>query len=50
MHGWHRYNEGEEIINNRVQEPVDHCALGHVLDRLEPVVDVQLRGHEDETV
>lgn len=49
VHRWHRNNEREQIIDNSIQKPIEQCFLGHVLDRLEFVIDVKLWSHLDET-
>lgn len=37
---WHSNDEGEEVINDSVQELVDQDSPGEMLDGLELVIDV----------
>jgi hypothetical protein len=45
VHGGHSNDERKQVVNNRVEEPVDHCFLRHMLNRLQLVVDVKLGSH-----
>jgi hypothetical protein len=47
VHGGHSNDERKQVVNDRVEEPVDHCFLGHMLNGLQLVVDVQLGSHLD---
>ena len=48
VHGRHRDDETEEVVDDRVQESVEEGFAGHVLHAFQPVVYVQLRSHVDE--
>ena len=50
VQGGHLDGEGEQIVNEGVEELVRHGAAGHVRDGLETVVDVQRGNHHEETV
>ena len=45
VHCGHSYDEGEQVVDDGVQESVSQCPSWHVLHGLKPVVDVQLRSH-----
>ena len=49
MHRRHRNDKAEQIINNRVQKPIKQSFLRHVLHRFQPIIDVQLGSHLDES-
>eukprot|EP00959_Pyramimonas_sp_CCMP1952_P378862 7936349-Pyramimonas_sp.AAC.1 len=44
----HLDDEGEEVVDDSVEELVRHLPPRHVRHALQPVVDVQLRAHHDE--
>ena len=48
VHSRHGYDETKQVINDCVQELIEKCFLRHVLNRLQLVVDIQLRRHLDE--
>lgn len=49
IHRRHLDHECEEIIDERIQRFVRHHAPRQMRDRLEFVIDEQLRSHHDET-
>jgi len=48
VQSWHGDDEAEEVVDDGVQETVEQSSARHVLNALEAIVDVQLRGHVDE--
>jgi hypothetical protein len=48
VHGGHLDDEGEDVVDERVEGFVGQHPPGQVSHRLELVVDEQLGGHHDE--
>jgi hypothetical protein len=47
VHGRHRDDKGEQIVDNCVQKPVKQSLARHMLNRLQSVVNKQLGTHPD---
>jgi len=50
VQGGHLDGEGEQVVDEGVQELVHHGAGGHVRDGFQPVVDVERWYHHQEAV
>ena len=45
VHSRHDNDKAEEIIDDRVQEAIKECSLGHMFNTLQLIVDVELGCH-----